>query len=60
MGRRKRIGVITPGIHNGYQKKLLMGIQKQAYEDNYDVLVFSTFSIGKLWYTYHTGAMNIF
>lgn len=40
---RKIIGVIISLADGSYQRKLIKGIQKRAYELNYDVAVFSTF-----------------
>ena len=40
---RKIIGVIIARSDGDFQKKLIEGIERQAYEFNYDVLVFSPF-----------------
>ncbi|MGN1147480.1 MAG: GGDEF domain-containing protein [Lachnospiraceae bacterium] len=58
--KRKKIGVITSEIYDSYRRKLLLGIQEEAYARDYDVLVFSTFVKGQMWNAYQTGEMNIF
>lgn len=40
---RKIIGVLISLADGIYQKKFIEGIQRQAYELDYDVLVFSSF-----------------
>lgn len=57
---RKKIGVITSEIDNECQKKILLGIQKEAYSRDYDVLVFFTFVKGHMWNDYQNGEMNVF
>ena len=41
---RKRIGIIIPEAHASYQSKLLKGIMSVSFQNNTDVLVYSTFA----------------
>lgn len=57
---RKKIGVITSENYDAFQRKMIMGIQEEAYARDYDVLVFSSFVKGQMWNDYQTGEMNIY
>lgn len=57
---RKLLGVIIAQSDAYYQRKLIQGILKQAFELNYDVAIFSMFNKDKLSDKWFEGETNIF
>ncbi len=57
---RKIIGVIMSYAEGEYHSRLIQGIQKQAYQLDYDVLVFTTFIKDELTPEWQYGEQNIF
>lgn len=57
---RKLLGVIIAQSDSPNQSKFLEGALKRAFELNYDVAVFSTFSTHKLSDEWHEGELNIY
>lgn len=57
---RKLLGIIIAQSDSPNQSKFLEGALKRAFELNYDVAVFSTFTTHKLSDEWHEGELNIY
>ncbi len=60
MKKRKTIGVVTTDVYGKNQQIIMKGIQQEAYVQDYDVLVFSSFVRGPMEEKYQKGEFNIF
>jgi len=57
---RKKIAVLTSQPESAYQSQFLEGFLSEAFANDYDVVVFSTFLKGGYSYGFQHGELNIF